>query len=526
MSSIGQEPQQTTKTESAHFTGKAGNEPIDYSDKSVKRGYSSDNSYSRAQQDADVKTPIPKPQLDSPSETAESNSAQNEVVQEENLPFKDVLGHGNKERLKKALVKGVEIADVETVNTGKNAVKEGSTTKEGSAANTGSPITTPTTANKNIDKTADTKTVDNALKTFDKFSETFKDVYIKMGSISEIPPDLKTEIEADYKSFMQKTLNDKQPLDMDSATTMLVAIQAKLQDNRIKFDQETIKTRQVEYEQQITGSINKIRESIQEAKDAKDSGAISKIFGWIAVVAMVIVTAVIAVIGAVFTGGVLTAVAVGLMVAALAIVLTMQVSQEVGSTWMMDMFGDSEDAKIGAMVFWSTLIIALSIGGAAASGMAGAGASAAATASNATNAASTGAGAAAAGSSATSAGSTGASVTATAANSTATATNATSKAMSTLTNIKRMMQVISGGAMMGDGAATVVSSVHKYNAEDLRAEAMEDRAFALRVQQQIDDAIEAIGAVIEELQAGYKVATDIIKANHETKSTLARNLRA
>ena len=246
---------------------------------------------------------------------------------------------------------------------------------------------------------------------------------------------------------------------------------------------------------------------------------------------MAIVVAVVAVVGAVFTGGTLTVLAVSLMIASLAIVVTMMASQEAGSTWMMDIFGDSKEGKIGAMVFWTALIIALSIGGAVAGGFAGGAAGAGgAAASSASSGASTGATAASTGATAASTGataaSTGATVGATAANAASTAATTGAKVANALSNLTRILQLVNGAAMVGDGAASIANSTYTYQADMLRAEAHEDKAFMLRIQQAIEDATESLATAIEELQQGYSIAASIITANHETKTTLSRNLRA
>lgn len=560
MSSIGQGPTQAEQTNSA---GALNRGQVDYSDPSVRRGYSDQNSYSRTAAEEQIKSQVPKPRLDTPSAQAQSDAAHNEVLDDfqksQQASASEYVKNEVKSQLKKGVSDGIANAEKQAAEqgaaqqSGKVAGKKKSTststantsgtdaetsakadrsakaseassnastlTSTGNADTTGSSratVNTQTTAASQANAT-DEITVEQ----FDEFATAFEDVYVKIGAIEEAPPSLLREIQAEFSKFMRLAMNGDQPLDIDSATTMLTAIQTKLQDNRIKFDQETIKIRQVEYNQSFSESIGNIRDSIAKAKKAKTSGLIGKIFGWIAVAVMVIVTVIIAVVGAIFTGGALTAVAVSLMIAALAIVLTMQISSEAGSTWMMDIFGDSKEAKIGAMVFWTALIVALSIGGAVAGGFAGAAAGGGAAGANAASAGTS------AGANAVSTGaSTGATVTATATNTAATSSALTAKVTSGLNTLTRILQVVSGGAMIGDGSAQIATSVYNYAAENLRAEALEDRAFMLRLQQAIDDAVEAIGQVIEEMQAGYQVAANIIKANHETKSTLARNLRA
>ena len=536
MSSIGQGP---TQTDQAQASGNIANQPVDYSDKSVRRGYSDQNSYSRVEAEEAAKSQQPKPRLDNPAEGSYSDAAQKEVLKDfqetQEKPVSEFLREEGKELLKKGLEEGIKNAEKQVAELssekktktgdvanlggkGKTGKQAGSTSTAGAEKNPASVPTESATATaaantaaaKNASAAAEAANLDiPTVDEWDKLAAVFEDVYVKAGSIKEAPSELKEQIQAELASFTQKALSGKQTLDVDSATTMLMAIQSKLQDNRIKYDQETIKIKQVEYDQKFKESIADIREQIAKVKKAKASSLLSKIFGWIAVVVMVIITVVVAVVGAVFTGGALTALSIGLLIAATSIVLTMQVSSEVGSTWMMDMFGDSKDGKIGAMAFWTALIVALSLGAAAAGGAAGG----AAGASAATN-------------TAASATSTGATVTATAANTAATTSSVAAKVTTILNKLTKVLQLISGAAMIADGSAQIATSVYTHDAEMARAEAMENRAFMLRIQQAIDDATEALAQAIEELQAGYQVAANIIKADHETKTNLLSKLKA
>ena len=549
MSSIGQGPAQT---EQSSNSGPLTNEPVDYSDNSVRRGYSDQNSYSRTEADETVRSQVPKPRLDNPTPGAESDAAGQEVIRgfenSQESPVSEYIREKGRENVRKGLEKSSESSGQEASGSAPEARQkagershterqgtasdsppartgssEGNSVPSGNTANTANGAETPAAANTAAarEAAAAAQGIDiPTLEEFDRFASTFKDVYVKVGAIKDAPPSLQQQIQAEFSSFLRKAINGQQPLDMDSATTMLVAIQSKLQDNRIRFDQETIKIRQVEHDQKFSESIGKIRESIQEAKKAKQSALIGKIFGWLAVVVMIIVTIVVAVVSLIPTilsggaAGGFAALALGLMITAIAVTITQMASQEAGSTWMMDIFGDSKDAKIGAMVFWTALVMALSIGGAAAGGVAGAAAGAGG------NAAASAANTASSGTSA------GATATATAANSAATGATMAAKATKIASYLTKALQLIAGASMVGDGSAQIATSVYNYNAENLRAEAMEDRAFMLRLQQAIDDATESIAQAIDELQAGYQVAANIIKADHETKTNLLSKLKA
>ena len=544
MSSIGQGP---TQTDQAQSSGNIANQPVDYSDKPVKLGYSDQNSYSRVEAEESAKSQLPKPRLDGPAAGSYSDAAQQEVLKDfqkfQEKPTSDFIREEGKDLLKSGLDEGVKNAEKrlaeltadkkaktggitnpgvegKTAKQAKSSSSAGADNPTSAAARAGSATATAA-ANTAASKSAETANVDiPTVEEWDKFAEAFEEVYVKAGAIKEAPAGLRESIQADAAKFAQQVLSGKQTLDVDAATTMLMSIQSKLQDNRIKYDQETIKIKQVEFDQQFKESIGKIRESIAEASKAKTSGLIGKIFGWIAVVVMVVVTLVVAVVSLIPTilsggaAGGLAALALGLMIGAIAITVTQMASQEAGSTWMMDMFGDSKDGKIGAMVFWTALVVALSLGGAVAGGAAGAAAGAGANAASAAaNTASSGASA-------------GATATATAANTAVTSASLAAKATTIAGYLTKALQVVAGAAMIGDGSAQIATSVYNYNAENLRAEALEDRAFMLRLQQAIDDATESIAQAIDELQAGYQVVANIIKADHETKTNLLSKLKA
>ena len=515
MSSIGQGPVQTDQ---AAANSQVLNTQTDNSEAPVKRGFSDQNSYSRVAGEETVKSQVPKPRLDSPDGSkAESTLVSEEIIKgletSKDETQTESLGKSVREFAQKPLAQGAA-----ALKNNKNELL-----KQGFSESQIDGLTD--LADPNGEKNglpplhSSSARVDSKLQGSDKLDNLFNvftDVIKNYSSIKSIPPNLQEELDSELKTFTQKALNSKYPLDVDSATTMLVQIQTKLQNNRIIFDQESIKIDQVAKEQSHIKQMKNIMESIEKVKKSEQSGLIGKIFGWIAVAVMAVVVAVVAVVGAVFTGGALTVVAVSLMVASLAIVVTMMASQEAGSTWMMDMFGDSKEGKIGAMVFWTALIVALSIGGAVAGGFAGGAAGAGgAAASSASSGASTGASAA----------STGATVSATAANVAATASSTTAKVTNALSNLTRILQLVNGATMVGEGAASIANSVYRYEADTLKADAHAEKAFLLRIQQSIDDATESLQKAIDELQAGYSTAASIIKANHETKTQLLSKLR-
>ena len=290
MSSIGQGP---TQTDQAQASGHIASQPVDYSDKSVRRGYSDQNSYSRAEAEETVKSQVPKPRLDSPAAGAESDAAGQEVLKEfqksQEKPASDFLREEGKELLKKGLEEGVKNAEKQVAelssekktksgDTGSSVARGSTGESAGTAGKNSAPATAgaddatataaaTTTATRDAAATAKAQAADlPTVEQWDKFAAVFEDVYVKAGSIKEAPPGLKEEIQAEFAKFTQQALNGKKTLDVDTATTMLMAIQTKLQDNRIRYDQETIKIKQLEYDQQFKDSISSIRESIAKTK--------------------------------------------------------------------------------------------------------------------------------------------------------------------------------------------------------------------------------------------------------------------
>ncbi|MFK0570977.1 type III secretion system translocon subunit SctE [Endozoicomonas sp.] len=337
----------------------------------------------------------------------------------------------------------------------------------------------------------------------EKLHSLFGDTLGRVANLKGGPAGLHAQLQAGLKGFNAAFLDSNKHIDVDSATLMLMQIQTQLQNNRLIFDQQNIKISQVAREQISEKRMNKILDSIEKANKAKKAGVVSKIFGGIAVALMAVVAAVM-IAGAIFTGGASAVAAAGLMVAATALVMTMMVSSETGN-WMMEMFGDSEKGQIGAMVFWSVLILAMTLG---AAGITGAAGSAAAT----TNAAGAGAGAAAGGAG-------GATVTASAATAATTASRI-ARLTTMAARFSRTLRIAGGASMVGDGSASAVSTTYQYEADMLRAEAKELYAWMLHNQHVIDDLVEDIQKVIEELQQGFSAIAGILKDNNDTKTKL------
>ena len=525
MSTIGQGP---VSTESVGQANPAVFETSETDEAPIQRGFSKQNSYSRVEgKEAGATTQVSAPVLDEPAVDAESKGATEILKKSSEAAAQETAqkSSSNKtESPQNSLAKDTLAKQTSNLQGKSAALQNMGFSKsqiDGMLA-----LANPDDPNNSLSSmhSASARINDVNLQTGESklgtLFKTFEDVMVRFSAITEIPDDLKASLTKDLEAFSRKAFDANQPLDIDSATTMLIQIQSKLQNERLKFDQESIKIGQVAREQRSSKIIGKIRDSIEKMEKAEKAQKIGKIFGYIALALMAVATVVVAAVGIIFTGGVLTVIAVSLMVAAMAVMVTMIVSSETDN-FMMRIFdglaGDSDEdkqkARIGAMVFWAVVMIALSAGAAAAGGFAGAGGAAASTAGAATAGTATGT-------------ATAASVTATGANTAATATATAAKITAVITKLAKLAQLIGGLSQVASGGADVGTAVHNYEADILRAEALEEKAEMTRIQQAIDDAMEALEKAIDELQSGYSVAASIIKANHETKTTLARNLRA
>ncbi|MGI9275659.1 MAG: type III secretion system translocon subunit SctE [Endozoicomonas sp.] len=482
------------------------------SDVPVKRGFSKQNSYSRIEPEESVRSQVQTPRLDEPSAEAESDKATSEILEkyaeDADTPMTDQLMKAVHDRKNNPMAGQIALLQGKKGDLQKQGFTESQIEGLMALADPNSPGNSLSGMHSTTARLNDAQANGGDPK-LNKVHDLFYDVVLQYTAITEIPDDLRADIEADLEALTKAAFDSNQPLDIDSATTMLISIQSKLQNERVKFDQETIRIGQINKEQVSSKFIETIRDGIAKAKEAEKSALVGKIFGYLAIAAMAIATAIVAAVGVIFTGGLLTVVAVGMMLAATTLTVAMMISSETNN-FMTNMFGDSKEAKIGAMVFWTAIIMALSLGGAVAGGFAG-------------SAAGAGAGA---GAGLASGASSGATVAATGANTAATATTTAAKFSALLTKIAKIVQVVGGVSQVAEGSSQVATSVYTYHADMMRADAMEDRAMMARIQQMLDDAMESLQTVIDELQQGYSVAANIIKANHDTKSTLVRNVRA
>ncbi|WP_257294743.1 type III secretion system translocon subunit SctE [Endozoicomonas sp. YOMI1] len=507
----------------------------------VSRGYPKENTVSTKEAQASIAPPIkPQHSLDAPAKGSDSPS---EKVLKEISVFSEIqkLNKTNAEAVKLGLASEAvaEQGGPDLLTGDLKAFAEGS----GGRPNPLAGHISSMQSNKDhllsmgyseemVDgmlKLADPKDPDNSLKamhsfsaqvggklagddSLEKLSDLFADTFNKVANLKGGPPDLLKELQAELKAFNATFLNSKNTLDVDTATQMLMSIMTRLQDSRLVFTQETIKINEQKRQQISEKRLAKIAESIEKAEEAKESGKIAKIFGYIAIAIMAVA------IGVMFATGVGSPVAMALLAACLAITVLMTVSSETGD-WMnkgvaellMSCGVEEDKAMLGAMIFWACVILVLSIGSMAVGGGASAGATAASTAASASSVAAGGAATAATVSASVS---TAASITA-----------KTAKIAAMTARFTKMAKTVAGGAMIADGAASAHSVTMKYHADMLRAEAKELFAWMQINQHIIEEMIEEVRKLIEDMQQVWQVMTGMMKDNHDTMTKLNSSLK-
>jgi hypothetical protein len=313
-----------------------------------------------------------------------------------------------------------------------------------------------------------------------KLSNTFFEVIDKFSRIKSAPKQLRSDITNKVNSFISDLAKGEQDLDTDTALLKLMEVKSMLSDSRIVLEQKTIKAQQLEKERIANKEMEKILESIEKSKEAKKSGGIGKILGYIGAGLMIVVAAVM-VAGAVFTGGTSAIAGAALIVTATSLMITMQVSQETGG-WMTKMFG--EDNQLAATIFLTGLIVVLSLGAAAASGVSAAGS------------------------------------VATAAGRVATATE---KFVAITDKITKGVSLAAGATQMSSATANGIAAHQRYEATNLSADAKEERAKWMKVQLFIDENMKLLIKMISNMNAPIQDIIDAYKTTADSKSKVLRN---
>lgn len=446
--------------------------PVDYPDTRVKRGYDPRNSQSRVSQAVEARPQashrLEQPALAALASSAGFDSALTDLTRLDPGAVKALEGQGLASvRDSAQMMQGMRHLEA-TLGEKPDPGKLGEMMKMVFSPEPASTEGDPWQWAESRLGTTELKMLEQSLGRSGTFS--LADATIQINALSSGPAQLVADIKSDYQKIARAMMSDSL-WDTDMLATMLSSIQQKMQDNRLQFDQETIRIGQVEKERLSNKIISDIKDSIESTNKAKESNLVSKIFGYIGLAVMAVVTVMA------FATGV-GAVAGTLMVASLAIMIAMTVDQETGGHGMkaltkgiMEAFGvDEEQATYIASGVMMAIMIALSLG-AGASGAAASGAS----------------------------------------------------RMAVLAS--RTGMVASGGAAVGEGGAKIAAGVYTYEASMLQADAKETKALMMRLQQMIEDATESLQMALEDLQAGHSRIAAIVSNNDETKKGIMRNFK-
>ena len=303
------------------------------------------------------------------------------------------------------------------------------------------------------------------------FEERASDVFTQMSAIKSAPPEVMSQIDSLAKDAERALAMGN----IEDVAGILAKIQTQLRDTRIKFDQEALQTAKQARENTHTQRVEKLVKAIEKMDEQARSGVIGKVFGAIATaLAMVVGTVLIAT-------GVLSKVGIVLMVASMALMAAVTISQNTGG-WMNKVFGEDKVAQMVAGIMWSVIAVALSLGASAAT--AGKGASDAATQS----------------------------------------VTLASKLVTHAKMVGHLAKMGAAAATATSGAADVHAARVGYEGKMYKASATDDLAQMTKFQQFMEDMLEAIERAIKEVNEGLEVVSDIIRVTSESKLSVAQKV--
>jgi len=303
------------------------------------------------------------------------------------------------------------------------------------------------------------------------FEEVSSDVQMRMAAIESAPPELMKEL----NGLMGDAERALSMGNIEDVAAILSRIQTKLRDERIKFDQESLIASKEARESVHAGRVEKLVEAIKKMEEQAKTGVIGKVFGAIATaLAMVVGTILIAT-------GVLSKVGVVLMVASMALMAAITISQNSGN-WMNKVFGENKIAQMVAGIMWSVLAIALSLGASFATAKKG-------------------------------------------------SYDLVQQAVDTTTKLATYAKMAShvakfgaAGAMASSGAADIHAARVGYEGNMYKASATDDLAYMTKMQQHMDDMLEAIERAIKEINEGQEIASGMMREALDSKFSVAKNI--
>ncbi|MCX4024666.1 type III secretion system translocon subunit SctE [Endozoicomonas sp. SM1973] len=263
-------------------------------------------------------------------------------------------------------------------------------------------------------------------------------------------------------------------------------LQTMMSQENFAIAKETINTTRQEKKLAAEERMEKLKESMDQQKEAKKGGFFGKLFGWIA-------TAVTAIVGAVLIAtGVGAAAGVALIACAVITGLN-QISEETGG-WlqagvakMFQAFGMSEE-KAKEAAGWTLMAVSVAAGIAAA--VVSGGASVAA-----------------------SFGRLAAKI----------ATDVVAKLVKAIPQITR---VVEASLQVATGATQIYSGVKQKFANDSKAEAMDLKAFLLKLQQIMDDESDRIKDILDRILNLASVVNEILSGQQTSNAKLNQRISA
>lgn len=305
----------------------------------------------------------------------------------------------------------------------------------------------------------------------------------KPGTSSTVP-----DVRVDNSSNLQPPLDPPKVMSMEDMMLALQALQTKVQDQQAASSKNDIQNTLNQKTTENKERIKQLEESISKMADAKKSGVFGKIFGWVAAIAAVIVSAALIATG-------VGAVAGGLMLAGAVLGLGMQIFNEAGGMEAMA----KACGENGAQAFmWTMMAVQILL----AVGSMGAGL---------------------------------ASSSATVASKMPTLAAALSKTMggfaqagssvNAFANMTKVVAgVISGAAMVGQGASGIATGVYNKEASDASAKAKEVEAAMLKLQAIMEEEMKRLKKILDEMQEGASIAMQALSSANETKSAITQKL--
>lgn len=271
-------------------------------------------------------------------------------------------------------------------------------------------------------------------------------------------------------------------LDGSSLVTQLLALKSKLTENQLAGSRAEIEARRADNQQKFQDQLKALQDFVAKSAEARKSGEISKIFGWIAL-GLSAIAMVAASVATVLTAGATAPVVAGLVVGmvALAATVTMTGLQESGKLEEL-MKGLNDDQKLGVTAGIQATLLALTILSAVLSFGAGAGAA-------------------------------------------ANAASETAKTAATVAQlVKSSAQVVGGVTSIGQGATQISSGVLQREASDAQADAQSIKAKLQKAQSLIEDEMERIEKMLQEMDDSVTRVFSMMQSENATTVQIAKNM--